>query len=134
MRRARFRVAIDYGYSAAAFTLPLVLGPLGVEAIGAHGFFADDVPAELESIDARSIVTGVRADLGVVLDRAAERLLLVDERGEAVPADLGMLLVVRLLALAGRAGRIAVPITATGRVDELVAGSAPRGRPDARTR
>jgi Phosphomannomutase len=69
-------------------------------------------------------VTGVRADLGVVLDRAAERLLLVDERGEAVPADLGMLLVVKLLVLAGREGRIAVPITATDRVDELVAGSA----------
>ena len=124
VRQRRFRVAVDYGYSPAAFTLPLVLGPLGVEAIGAHGFFVEDVPVELETIDARRIVTGVRADLGVVLDRAAERLLLVDERGEAVPADLGMLLVVRLLVLRGRAGRIAVPITATDRVDELVAGSA----------
>ena len=124
VRQRRFRVAVDYGYSPAAFTLPLVLGPLGVEAIGAHGFFVEDVPVELETIDARRIVTGVRADLGVVLDRAAERLLLVDERGEAVPADLGMLLVVRLLVLRARAGRIAVPITATDRVDELVAGSA----------
>jgi mannose-1-phosphate guanylyltransferase/phosphomannomutase len=124
VRRRRFRVAVDYGYSPAAFTLPLVLGPLGVEAIGAHGFFVEDVQDELDAVDARRIVTGVRADLGVVLDRAAERLLLVDERGEAVPADLGMLLVVKLLVLAGREGRIAVPITATDRVDELVAGSA----------
>jgi mannose-1-phosphate guanylyltransferase/phosphomannomutase len=59
-----------------------------------------------------------------VLDRAAERLLLVDEHGDAVPADLGMLLVVKLLVLSGREGRIAVPITATDRVDELVSGSA----------
>jgi len=124
VRRRRFRVALDYGYSPAAFTLPLVLGPLGVEAIAAHGFFVEDVADELGTVDARRIVTGVRADLGVVLDRAAERLLLVDERGEAVPADLGMLLVVNLLVLAGREGRIAVPITATDRVDELVAGSA----------
>ena len=123
VRRRRFRVAIDYGYSAAAFTLPLVLGPLGVEAIGARGFYADDGTGELESIDASRIVTGVRADLGVVLDRAAERLLLVDEHGESVPAELGLLLVVRLLALAGRSGRIAVPITATGHVDALVADS-----------
>ena len=64
------------------------------------------------------------ADLGVVLDRAAERLLLVDELGEPIPAELGLLLVVRLLVLAGRAGEIAVPVTATGRVDELVEGSA----------
>ena len=33
VRRRRFRVAIDYGYSPAAFTLPLVLGPLGVEGL-----------------------------------------------------------------------------------------------------
>ena len=124
VRRRRFRVAVDYGYSPAAFTLPLVLGPLGVEAIGAHGSFVEDVREELETVDARRIVTGVRADLGVVLDRAAERLLLVDERGEAVPTDLGMLLAVRLLVLAGREGRIAVPITATDRLDELVDGSA----------
>jgi len=84
----------------------------------------EDGPAELEPLDARRIVTGVGADLGVVLDRAAERVLFVDELGEPIPADLGMLLVVRLLVLAGRAGEIAVPVTATGLVDELVEGSA----------
>ena len=123
VRRRRFRVAIDYGYSPAAFTLPLVLGPLGVEAIGARGFYADDVTEELDSIDASRIVVGVRADLGVVLDRAAERLLLVDELGASVPAELGLLLVVRLLALSGRTGTIAVPITATGHIEALVEGS-----------
>ncbi|HET9287946.1 MAG TPA: sugar phosphate nucleotidyltransferase [Gaiella sp.] len=123
IRRRRFRVAVDYGYSPAAFTLPLVLGPLGVEAIGARGFYVEEVGEELEPIDARKIVTGVRAHLGVVLDRAAERLLLVDERGDTVPADLGLLLVVRLLALAGRSGLIAVPVTASDLVDELVQGS-----------
>ena len=123
IRRRRFRVAVDYGYSPAAFTLPLVLGPLGVEAIGARGFYVEEVGEELEPIDARKIVTGVRAHLGVVLDRAAERLLLIDERGDTVPADLGLLLVVRLLALAGRSGLIAVPVTASDLVDELVQGS-----------
>jgi hypothetical protein len=66
------------------------------------------VTEELDSIDASRIVVGVRADLGVVLDRAAERLLLVDELGASVPAELGLLLVVRLLALSGRTGTIAV--------------------------
>jgi mannose-1-phosphate guanylyltransferase/phosphomannomutase len=123
IRARRFRVAVDYGYSAAAFTLPLVLGPLGVEAIGARGFFVDDARNELETLDARRIVTGVRADLGVVLDGAAERLILVDEQGDTVPPEQGLLLVVRLLVLAGRSGRIAVPITATDHVDELVEGT-----------
>ena len=125
IRRRRFRVAIDYGYSPAAFTLPLVLGPLGVEAIGARGFFVEDDDGG-----------GARADRRPPdRDRRSRRTsesssiappsgsLLVDERGESVPADLGLLLVVRLLALAGRSGRIAVPITTTGLVDQLVEGS-----------
>ena len=124
IRARRFRIAIDYGHSAATFTLPLLLGPLGVEAIGTRGFYVDDAPAELEPLDVRRIVTGVGADLGVVIDRAAERLLLVDERGEPVPADVGLLLAVQLLVLSGRSGEIAVPVTATELVDQLVAGSA----------
>jgi mannose-1-phosphate guanylyltransferase/phosphomannomutase len=123
IRARRFRIAVDYGHSPAAYTLPLVLGPLGVEAIGARSSFVEEVERELDSIDARRIVTGVRAYVGFVIDRAAERLLLVDEEGEPVPADLGLLLVVRLHALAGRSGRIAVPVTATDLVDELVQGS-----------
>ena len=105
IRDRRFRIAIDYGHSAAAFTLPLVLGPLGVEAIGTRGFYVEDGSAELEPLEARRIVTGVGADLGVVFDGAAERLLFVDELGEPISADLGLLLVVRLLVLAGRVGR-----------------------------
>jgi mannose-1-phosphate guanylyltransferase / phosphomannomutase len=123
IKRRGFRIAVDYGHSPAAFTLPLVLGPLGVEAIGARGALVEDLSRELAPLDAQRIVTGVRAHVGFVLDQAAERLLLIDERGEAVPADLGLLLVVRLLVLAGRRGRIAIPITATGLVDELVDGS-----------
>ena len=43
IRARRFRIVVDYGYSASSFVLPLVLGPLGVEAISAHGFFADEL-------------------------------------------------------------------------------------------
>ena len=114
IRERRFRIAIDYGYSAATFTLPLVIGPLGVEAIGVRGYVDDHPPEdELDPVSLRRIVTGVGAELGVVLDRSAERLRLVDERGELVSPDLGMLLVVQLLARSGRAGQIAVPVTAT---------------------
>ena len=58
--RARgFRVAIDYGYSAASFTLPLVLGPLGVEAIALHGFFAEARGRPRPSADGRRLVRRV---------------------------------------------------------------------------
>ncbi len=125
VRARRFRVAIDYGYSAASFTLPLVLGPLGVEAISVRGYVVEEpTDGELDAINAQRIVTGVGAELGVVVDRAAERLLLVDERGNTVPPELGLLLVAGLLARSGRTGQVAVPITATRHVEEVVKGSA----------
>ena len=125
--RRGFRVALDYGYSAASFVMPLVLGPLGVEAVTAHGFFADGPlrPAPLEESvrSTAKLVNAVAADLGVVFDHAAERLLLLDERGTPVPVEQGLLLFVSLLAAAGRAGRVAVPVTVTAEVDELIAGT-----------
>ena len=44
IRRRAFRIVVDYGYSAASFVLPLVLGPLGVEAVAAHAFTPDLPP------------------------------------------------------------------------------------------
>ena len=42
-----FRIVVDYGYSAASLVLPLVLGPLGVEAVSAHAF----APLERDGTD-----------------------------------------------------------------------------------
>ena len=44
--RARgFRIVIDYAHSAASLVLPLILGPLGVEAIAAHPYGGEQTPA-----------------------------------------------------------------------------------------
>jgi mannose-1-phosphate guanylyltransferase/phosphomannomutase len=127
IRRRGFQVAIDYGYSAASFVLPLVLGELGAEAVTAHGFFADGparpAPPEDALDPTAKLVRALGADLGVVFDRAAERLLLLDEHGAPVPVGQTLLLFVSLLAAAGRTGTIAVPVTVTDEVDELVAGT-----------
>ncbi len=121
-----FRIAVDYGYSAASFTLPLVLGPLGVEAVTTHGFFATDLRVDASPDDAKRLVRTMGADLGAVFDRAADRLLLIDEQGVEIPPDRALLLLVHLLATAGRSGSVAVSVTTTGLVDGLVEGSALR--------
>ena len=41
IRERGFRIVVDYGFSAASFVLPLVLGPLGVEVVAAHAFPSD---------------------------------------------------------------------------------------------
>jgi len=123
--RARgFRIVVDYGYSAGSFVLPLVLGPLGVEAVTAHAFESDigSTPVRLsETMDqAQRLVQPVNADFGVVFDRSAERLYLIDEHGREVRPDQALLLYLSLIAAAGRGGSIVVPITATSQVEEVV--------------
>jgi mannose-1-phosphate guanylyltransferase/phosphomannomutase len=125
--RARgFRIVVDYGYSAASFVLPLVVGPLGVEAVSSHGFFADGggVPNTIAQAvgQTKKLVTAVGADLGAVFDRAAERLYLVDETGREVPVEQALLLFLSLIGASGQAGKVAFPVTVTSQVDALVDG------------
>jgi mannose-1-phosphate guanylyltransferase / phosphomannomutase len=128
IRGRGFRLVVDYGFSAASYVLPQLLGPLGVEAVSAHGFTTDrsDSGTTLlrEAIgQVKQLVPAVRADFGVVLDRAAERLYLVDEGGREIPVEQALLLFLRLIGSNGRRGKLAFPITVTSQVDRLVEGS-----------
>ncbi|TML29935.1 MAG: mannose-1-phosphate guanyltransferase [Actinobacteria bacterium] len=128
IRGRGFRIVVDYGFSAASYVLPEVLGPLGVEAVSAHGFTTDrsDPGTALlrEAIgQVKQLVPAVGADFGVVLDRAAERLYLVDEGGREIPVEQALLLFLRLLGSNGKRGKLAFPITVTSQVDRLLEGS-----------
>ena len=123
IRGRNFRIVVDYGFSASSFVLPLILGPLHLEAVSAHGFTTESAAAASsvrESIgQARRLVAAIGANLGAVFDRSGECLFLVDETGHEVPADRVLLLFVRLIGEAEWTGRIAVPVTATARVEEI---------------
>ncbi len=123
IRARRFRIVIDYGHSAASLVLPLLLAPLGVEAVSAHEFAAEREEGTVELREAvgqaKRLVGAVGADLGVVLDRSAERLYLVDEQAHEVAVDQALLLFVRLIASNGRSGRLAFPVTVTGLVESV---------------
>jgi mannose-1-phosphate guanylyltransferase/phosphomannomutase len=122
--RARgFRIVVDYGFSSASHVLPFLLGRLSVEAITAHPFESEQGAGsrlELDSIaQARRLVSAVGAELGVVFDRAAERLYLIDEQAEEVPPEQALLLFLRLLGSNGRRGKLVLPTTVTGQAEQL---------------
>jgi mannose-1-phosphate guanylyltransferase/phosphomannomutase len=124
IRTRHFRIVVDYGYSAASRVLPLVLGPLGVEAVSAHAFIAESQSLEGRSLhetigQAKNLVRAVGAELGAVFDRSAERLYLIDEQAREVPVDKALLLYLRLISSNGRHGKLAFPITVTDLVDEI---------------
>jgi mannose-1-phosphate guanylyltransferase/phosphomannomutase len=128
IRERKFRIVVDYGYSAASYVLPLVLGPLGAEAISAHAFVADTAGAGSSTLresigQAKRLVPAVGADLGAVFDRAAERLFLIDERGREIAVEQTLLLFLRLIGSNGRRGKLAFPVTVTSEVDRLAKGT-----------
>jgi mannose-1-phosphate guanylyltransferase/phosphomannomutase len=128
IRERTFRIVVDYGYSAASYVLPLVLGPLGVDAISAHAFVSDSAAAGSSTLresigQAKRLVPAVGADLGAVFDRAGERLFVIDERGREIAVEQTLLLFVRLLGSNGRRGKLAFPITVTSEVDRMAKGT-----------
>jgi mannose-1-phosphate guanylyltransferase/phosphomannomutase len=128
IRKRKYRIVVDYGYSAASLVLPVVLGALDVEAVAAHAFAATGggaSTANLRSLigQAKKLVGAVGADFGVVFDRAGERLYLIDESGHEIPVEQALLLYLRLIGSNGKRGKLAFPVTVTSQVDEIVKGS-----------
>jgi mannose-1-phosphate guanylyltransferase/phosphomannomutase len=128
IRARKYRIVVDYGYSAASLVLPVVLGALEVEAVAAHAFTATGgaaATANLRSLigQAKKLVGAVGADFGVVFDRAGERLYLIDESGHEIPVEQALLLYLRLIGSNGKRGKLAFPVTVTSQVDQIVKGS-----------
>ena len=118
-----FRLVVDYGYSAAYYVLPLLLEPLGIEVVSAHGFIGERLnqtqPISESIAQAKKLVTAANADFGAVFDRAGERLYLIDEQGAEIPVEKTLLLFLRLIGSSGRRGKIAFPVTVTSQVEKL---------------
>jgi mannose-1-phosphate guanylyltransferase/phosphomannomutase len=129
IRERGFRIVVDYAFSAASLVLPQILGALDVEAVASHAHVSErrlvpEAASLAESLDqTKRLVEAVGADLGAVLDPAAERIFLVDDLGREVPVEQELLLFLRLLASDGKRGRLAFPTTVTQLVDELVEGT-----------
>jgi mannose-1-phosphate guanylyltransferase / phosphomannomutase len=135
IRRARPKLVIDYAHGAATTIFPAILGRLGLEVISLNAFLdaskvtrtPEEVRLGLEQL--AQIVVSLKADLGILMDPSAEKVTLVDERGEVMSGDqaqavAALLVLRRAQASAGGDGagakrKIAVPITASRIIDEV---------------
>ena len=128
IRLRGFRLVVDYGFSASSYVLPLVLGPLGVEAVAAHAFPSEGNGGPRGGLaasmgQAKRLVPAVGADLGAVFDRAGERVYLIDEQAREIPVEQALLLYLSLIALERAHGQARLPVTVTSHVDRLIEGT-----------
>jgi len=85
------RIVLDAANGAAYKVGPTVLEELGAEVIVLHnkpdGFNINEGCGALHPKNVKDAVIKYRADLGIALDGDADRLVVVDERGDVVDGD-----------------------------------------------
>jgi mannose-1-phosphate guanylyltransferase/phosphomannomutase len=122
---AELKVVVDTAGGAATLVLPALLGRIGVDVLTVNGRLSETSTTESLAVHLRDLerlgelVNSSRADFGVRFDHVAERIAVVDERGELIHDDRALLVLLDLVAAERRAGRIALPVTTT-RVAEQV--------------
>ena len=125
IRKAQFKVVIDYGHGHASTVLPRILGRLGIEAVSLNAYIdANRGPrsgntrgALLEQL--ASIVTTLRTDLGVAIDATGERLMVVDEKGGLWQGAKLLVLFATLVMQRNPGALIAVPVNAPSALTDL---------------
>jgi mannose-1-phosphate guanylyltransferase / phosphomannomutase len=125
VREAGLKIVIDCAGGTAALVLPQLLGRLGVEVLTVNNRLDEVSPTETLAERMRDLqrlgdlVSSSRAAFGVRFDPVGERISLVNENGELISDDRGLLVVLDLVASERRGGRVALPVTTT-RVAEQV--------------
>jgi mannose-1-phosphate guanylyltransferase/phosphomannomutase len=125
VREAELKIVIDCAGGTASLVLPQLLGRLGVEVLTVNNRLDEVSPTETLAERMRDLqrlgelVSSSRAAFGVRFDPVGERITLVNENGELISDDRGLLVVLDLVASERRGGRVALPVTTT-RVAEQV--------------
>jgi mannose-1-phosphate guanylyltransferase/phosphomannomutase len=125
VREAGLKIVVDCAGGTASLVLPQLLGRLGVEVLTVNNRLDEVSPTETLAERMRDLqrlgdlVSSSRAAFGVRFDPVGERISLVNENGELISDDRGLLVVLDLVASERRGGRVALPVTTT-RVAEQV--------------
>jgi phosphomannomutase len=125
IRRKRFRVVADCNNGAGAVLFPEFLDALGCEATilnttpdGTFVHQSEPVPENLAGLCRRARET--RADVGFAQDADADRLAIIDEKGEALGEEMTLALAVNYI-LSRTPGPVAVNLSATRAIDDMAA-------------
>lgn len=123
----RLKVVADFTFGRVATIFPSLLGRLGCDVIALNAYVDPaKAPRTPETRAAHlpnlaQIVRTLNADLGVMFETNGERLTIVDENGRVIQGDDLLTLYAVMVARTRTRARIAVPVTAPARIEQLVA-------------
>lgn len=123
VRSAHLKVVLDYAFGAASFVMPNVLAKLDAEVLALNPYATTARAMGFDRTSRGSqvseLVRASGAHLGVVIDPDGEQLTIVDDVGRVLDDDEALLLFVHLATRVDPASRIAVPVSATMRAEEI---------------
>ena len=130
IKRANFKMVLDYSYGSSARIFPSILGKLNLNVVALNANLdgaritktADEFQNALEQLS--SIVHSLRADIGIMLDAGGEKIFLVDENGDIIDGDVALSLVTLMVMKSypkSKTSRpsLAVPVTASMVIDQM---------------
>jgi mannose-1-phosphate guanylyltransferase/phosphomannomutase len=125
VKESDFRIVIDYSYGAAGQFFPEITSALGIDTLSLNAYpsptraseHSRDFDQKVHQLS--TIVTSISSDLGVMINPAAEKMIIIDENGKEVDSQLLLLMVTDLYLKTHKARRIAVPVSASMGVERI---------------
>lgn len=129
IRKAKFKIVLDYSYGSSSRIFPTILGRLDCEVIALNANLdgtkitrtADEFQKSLLQLS--TIVRSLQADMGVLLDAGGEKIFIVDDTGEILDGDSALdimaLLTIKCHSADAKKGVLAVPVTASRSIDRM---------------
>ncbi len=125
IRDAGFKIVIDHSNGSSSQLFPTLFSHLGISAIELNGSlnprkFSASVEDHSQAIvQLSSIVNSLHADVGFLLNPAAEKLSIVDETGYPVDNQVLLLIVTDLFCRTYQISKMAVPVSASMGIEAI---------------
>jgi len=126
IKKANFKIVIDYAFGDSSTLFPSILGELGCEVIALNAYLdetkitktADEFNKSLKQMS--DTVVSLGAGVGFMLDTGAEKIFLSDEKGNILKDDLALAVISLLVSRSlDKKGKIAVPVTASRVIEKI---------------
>jgi mannose-1-phosphate guanylyltransferase/phosphomannomutase len=122
---AKMKIVIDYAFSSASMILPDILGRLGIEVVSLNAYLsaqrvtktAEEFQTSLDRLS--TIVLTLKADAGFLIDTGAEKVFIIDEKGQRMANDMALLMIANLVMRTHKGGKVGVPVNISGVMERL---------------
>ncbi len=124
IRRARFKLVLDYAFGTTSFVMPNILAKLGADVlvinphVSTPGVLSFDRVVHAGRLG--ELVRSSGAHLGAMFDPDGEQLTLVDDSGRILSDEEALCAMARIVAEDAGKGVVAIPVDAPHDVERIV--------------